>query len=324
MSDAAASSTPPPPPLASYTIKWNKKEFEIALAPLSTVGDLKDEIFLVTGVLARRQKLLTLKGAGDSEVIANVKLKAGAPLLLMGTPEDALEELASSAVALQAEQEKIVDDLVDEPEVELAAHENAVFQAKLANRIRNYELELREQPRPGKKLLVLDIDYTVYDHRSTAETMALLTRPHLLDTLARAYEHFEIVFWSATGMSWIQLKLAEMGCFSDARFKILALVDFSAMVTLQTAKYGVYNAKPLAVLWAKLPQFSAQNTIMFDDLGRNFAFNPKNGIKIKPFKHGPTNRDDGVLLQMQRYLDAIKEAEDVSALDNNKLWRLLA
>lgn len=44
------------------------------------------------------------------------------------------------------------------------------------------------QPRPGKKLLVLDIDYTLFDHRSTAQTGAELMRPYLHEFLTSAYE----------------------------------------------------------------------------------------------------------------------------------------
>ena len=42
--------------------------------------------------------------------------------------------------------------------------------------------------RPGKKLLVLDIDYTLFDHRSTAETGYELMRPFLHEFLTAAYQ----------------------------------------------------------------------------------------------------------------------------------------
>ena len=44
--------------------------------------------------------------------------------------------------------------------------------------------------REDKKLLVLDIDYTLFDHRTPAETGAELMRPYLHDFLASAYEVF--------------------------------------------------------------------------------------------------------------------------------------
>jgi ubiquitin-like domain-containing CTD phosphatase 1 len=44
------------------------------------------------------------------------------------------------------------------------------------------------------------------------------------------------------------------------------MMDYYAMITVQTEKYGVFNAKPLAVIWGKIPEYTPQNTIMFDDL----------------------------------------------------------
>jgi len=43
------------------------------------------------------------------------------------------------------------------------------------------------EPRSGKKLLVLDIDYTLFDHRSAAETGNELMRPFLHEFLTSAY-----------------------------------------------------------------------------------------------------------------------------------------
>ena len=43
------------------------------------------------------------------------------------------------------------------------------------------------EPRSGKKLFVLDIDYTLFDHRSSAETGNELMRPFLHEFLTAAY-----------------------------------------------------------------------------------------------------------------------------------------
>ena len=40
--------------------------------------------------------------------------------------------------------------------------------------------------------------------------------------------------------------------------------------------------KPLGVVWGKYEElYSRKNTIMFDDIGRNFLMNPQNGLKVK-------------------------------------------
>jgi hypothetical protein len=47
------------------------------------------------------------------------------------------------------------------------------------------QVEPLNPPREGKKLLVLDIDYTLFDHRSTAENPAELMRPYLHEFLTQ-------------------------------------------------------------------------------------------------------------------------------------------
>lgn len=45
------------------------------------------------------------------------------------------------------------------------------------------------------------------------------------------------------------------------------------------------KVKPLAVIWGKFPQYSSTNTVMVDDLRRNFLMNPSNGIKVSCFRN---------------------------------------
>jgi len=47
--------------------------------------------------------------------------------------------------------------------------------------------------------------------------------------------------------------------------------------------------KPLGVVWGKYEEFySRKNTIMFDDIGRNFLMNPQNGLKVKTRLFNPS------------------------------------
>jgi len=110
---------------------------------------------------------------------------------------------------------------------------------KLTRRIANYKVETLNPPRDGgKKLLVLDIDYTLFDHRSTAENPAELMRPYLHEFLTRAYEFYDIVIWSATSMKWVEVKMRELGVLSHPEYKIMQLLDHGAMITVHTEKYG--------------------------------------------------------------------------------------
>lgn len=42
------------------------------------------------------------------------------------------------------------------------------------------------------------------------------------------------------------------------------------------------QVKPLGVIWGKYPDhFGPHNTIMFDDVRRNFLMNPQSGLKVR-------------------------------------------
>lgn len=60
---------------------------------------------------------------------------------------------------------------------------------------------------------------------------------------------------------------------------VVMMLDHLAMITVDAPKYGVIGTKPLGVIWAAYPEhYTPANTIMFDDLRRNFLMNPQNGV----------------------------------------------
>lgn len=58
----------------------------------------------------------------------------------------------------------------------------------------------------GKKCLVLDIDYTLFDLNSSAERPDELARPYLHEFLTACYEYYDILIWSATNMKWVEVR----------------------------------------------------------------------------------------------------------------------
>ena len=48
------------------------------------------------------------------------------------------------------------------------------------------------------------------------------------------------------------------------------------------APHGTLEAKPLRVVWHRYPEFGPHNTIMLDDLPRNFLMNPQVGSPERP------------------------------------------
>ncbi|XP_073423966.1 ubiquitin-like domain-containing CTD phosphatase 1 [Dendrobates tinctorius] len=305
----------------SLIIKWGGQEFPLsALSEEDTVMDLKHSLKSLTGVLPERQKLLGLKYKGkpvdNSMKLGVLKLKPNTKIMMMGTREESLEDV----LAPPPDNDDVVNDFdIEDEVVEVENREENL--AKISRRVKDYKVEVLNPPREGKKLLVLDVDYTLFDHRSCAETGLELMRPYLHEFLTSAYEDYDIVIWSATSMKWIEAKMKELGVSTNANYKIAFMLDSAAMITVHTPRRGLIAVKPLGVIWGKYGDFySKKNTIMFDDIGRNFLMNPQNGLKIRPFMKAHLNRDkDKELLKLSQYLKEIAKLEDLSDL-NHKHW----
>nr|XP_033783488.1 ubiquitin-like domain-containing CTD phosphatase 1 [Geotrypetes seraphini] len=305
----------------SLIIKWGGQEYYITtLSEDDTVLDLKQSLKSLTGVLPERQKLLGLKYKGksaeDDMKLGILKLKPNTKIMMMGTREESLEDVLAPPV----DNDDVVNDFdIEEEVVEVENREENL--AKISRRVKEYKVEILNSPREGKKLLVLDVDYTLFDHRSCAETGIELMRPYLHEFLTSAYEDYDIVIWSATSMKWIEAKMKELGVSTNENYKITFMLDSAAMITVHTPRRGLIDVKPLGVVWGKYPEFyNKKNTIMFDDIGRNFLMNPQNGLKIKPFMKAHLNRDkDKELLKLSQYLKEIAKLDDLSEL-NHKHW----
>ena len=92
------------------------------------------------------------------------------------------------------------------------------------------------------------------------------------------------------------------------------------MVTVRTERHGVFDCKPLPLLWAKFPGvYGPHNTIMLDDLRRNYVFNPAQGLVIRPYKRAATARaTDRELEKLQVYLLAIAGLPTFDGLKHKK------
>ena len=118
-------------------------------------------------------------------------------------------------------------------------------------------------------------------------------------------------------MKWIDVKMRELGVSSNINYKIAFHLDCTAMISVFAEQYGVVEVKPLGVIWGKYPQWNEKNTIMFDDLRRNFLMNPQSGLKIRPFKNALTaGQKDRELLRLKRYLRGIAQHSDFTTLDH--------
>lgn len=236
---------------------------------------------------------------------------------MVGSTEASIEEVSSKPDNL----DEVLNDLEQDGEDEVPMENREVYLAKINKRIREYTIDELNPPREGKKLLVLDIDYTLFDHRSAAETGTELMRPFLHEFLTDAYEYYDIVIWSATSMKWIVEKMKLLGVSSHPNYKIWFYLDSNAMITVHCSKRGIVEVKPLGVIWGKYLQYSSKNTIMFDDIRRNFLMNPKSGLRIKPFANAHLTRaKDKELLKLKKYLRLIAENCDDFDTLNHRKW----
>nr|SVE77148.1 EOG090X0A5K [Daphnia lumholtzi]SVE78380.1 EOG090X0A5K [Daphnia lumholtzi]SVE79009.1 EOG090X0A5K [Daphnia lumholtzi] len=306
--------------LINFVVKWSAKEYVINVHKEGTVLCLKKAIEVETGVKVERQKLLNLKFKGkpaeDAVKLSGLDLKVGFKIMMMGS----LEQDITTASTIPETVDEIINDL-DMTEEEIALENREEYLSKIAKRVENYEIKLLNEPRHGKKLLVLDIDYTLFDHRSAAETGNELMRPFLHEFLTAAYDDYDIMIWSATSMKWIEEKMKLLGVSTNQNYKILGYLDYLAMISVHMDKYGLLDVKPLAVIWGKFAGiYSSKNTIMFDDIRRNFLMNPQNGLRIRAFRDAHQNRDkDRELLYLAQYLKDIAPLEDMSHL-NHRSW----
>ncbi|KAJ7946593.1 Ubiquitin-like domain-containing CTD phosphatase [Quillaja saponaria] len=303
-------------------VKWSGKEYTVRVCGDDTVGELKRRICELTNVLPIRQKLLYPKVgsklADDSNFLSQLPLKSSLKMTMIGTTEDDI-------IIDQVDMPEIVDDFEIGQEEAVDIKDKEVNKQKLRRRISQFKIELQNPCRAGKKLLVLDIDYTLFDHRSTAENPLELMRPYLHEFLTSVYSEYDIMIWSATSMKWIDLKMRQLGVLDNPNYKVTALLDHLAMITVQSTSRGVFDCKPLGLIWAQLPEFyNSKNTIMFDDLRRNFVMNPQNGLTIKPFRTAHSNRDsDQELVKLTQYLLAIAELDDFTTLNHGK-WEFFS
>ncbi|KAJ0961391.1 hypothetical protein J5N97_000427 [Dioscorea zingiberensis] len=331
-------SAPPPPATTSVstsmvpeeqgveemtlTVKWSGKEYIVRVCGDDTVGELKRRICEVTTVLPKRQKLLYPKLASklgdDSILLSQLPLKPSVKMTMIGTVEDEI-------FVDQVDSPEIVDDFELGQDEVVDIKDKDVNKMKLKRRVSQYKIKLLNPCREGKKLLVLDIDYTLFDHKSPAENPLELMRPYLHEFLSAVYAEYDIMIWSATSMKWVELKMEQLGVLGNRNYRITALLDHLAMISVQSDSLRTFDCKPLGLIWAQLPEFyNEKNTSMFDDLRRNFVMNPQNGLIIRPFRKAHLNRtSDQELLKLTQYLLAIAELHDLSSLDH-RVWELYA
>ena len=163
--------------------KWSKERITLScLTPETTIGAVKDMIKERTGVLPKRQKLIGLNLASkgtltDQNVLSELKVKkpkgktnglADAAsivheFILMGTPEE--------QIFVDPIHKDDLPDVVDDFDLDFNAGSDQWLQhvangENLKKFTDSTQIHIMNEPRPGKPLLVLDLDHTLLDFSS--------------------------------------------------------------------------------------------------------------------------------------------------------------
>ncbi|KAG7092885.1 hypothetical protein E1B28_009195 [Marasmius oreades] len=308
---------------------WSGKQFSLDVADSDRVLDLKTAIQDLTRVPPERQKILGLvkgKLPADQGRISDLNLINGKRFSLIGTPD-------GDEIKDPSQPPDVVNDLDFDPTQDsatVAAYKNDQRNIrKVKEATDKLNLNIIHPLREGKRLLVLDLDYTILDTKpltSGSLPPAECARPGLHEFLEAVYPHYDICIWSQTSWVWLETKLVELEMIgSNRNYHISFVLDKTSMFTVFSDRDGKplqHHVKPLQIIWNHLPQFDASNTIHIDDLSRNFALNPQSGLKIQAFKnaHTPQSLADRELSKLSRYLVYIAGITDFKGL-SHKAWK---
>lgn len=316
----------------SLSFTWAGRSFTLDIAHSDRIFDLKAALFSMTDVPPERQKILGLvKGRLPPEDgrIGDLGLISGKKFTLVGTPQG--HELKDP------NRMELLSDVVNDLDVDFSANPAAAEShkndqrniRKIREASEKLKINLIHPLREGKRLLVLDIDYTILDTKpltSGALPPSECARPRLHEFLTAIYPYYDICIWSQTSWIWLEAKLIELGMLGGSQsYQISFVLDKTPMFTVFSKRDGKsysHHVKPLQVIWNHFPQFNAKNTIHVDDLGRNFALNPRQGLKISAFRdaHTPRAMADRELDDLAKYLLHVASIEDMETL-NHKDWK---
>ncbi|KAJ2557943.1 hypothetical protein EV175_001047 [Coemansia sp. RSA 1933] len=330
----------------SLDVVWKGSErYTLRVSRHATVLSVKVLIEELTTVDAMNQKLLGLvKGRlpKDNDTLTSLQVASGVKVRLVGTPAaNRLQPPPPQKQAAQSGEEE--DDLTEgdvtgktaipDDDDDLPGNRVVTVTEDCAKRLRDIarvmDVPIINSPRAGRKLVVLDLDYTILDCTSTTGNAVEMARPGLHEFLTAVYPHYDIIVWSQTKWFYVESKMTILGMLTHPRYKLVAALDISLMLVVDMRYRGEKvrrQIKPLELIWKRFPEYyGPHNTIHIDDLERNFALNWQNGLKIKPFRQEGWRRGSNVdidteLYKLADYLVKISRLSTLEELDHTR-WQ---
>lgn len=96
-------------------------------------------------------------------------------------------------------------------------------------------------------------------------------------------EFYDIIIWSNNPLKFLMIKLQMLGLL-DPDLRVIAVLDRSFIFETVLEDQTVKKVKALKIIWNQLKCFNSHNTVHVDDSAGNFSLNPRQGLKIKPFR----------------------------------------
>ncbi|KAJ2847484.1 hypothetical protein IWW36_003837 [Coemansia brasiliensis] len=276
------------------------------------------------------QKLLGLvkgKLPSNSETLESLGIKSSARVRLIGTRK--ADQLRSMTSALDESDSYNLPAINDSDCLDATCSQMPVvvsnYKKKLDKVIGETKVQVINPPRPGRKLLVLDLDFTLLDCNPHSGNMMNMARPGLHDFLTATYEYYDFIVWSQTNWVVLESKMTILGMLTHPSYRIVTALDASTMISVRSLrgeKEVSHHVKALEIIWTWFSQiYDHKNTVHVDDLDRNFALNWQNGLKIRPYKRSSLRaHKDKELGKLAQYLLLIAELDSFENLDHSQ-WR---
>jgi hypothetical protein len=248
----------------TLTAKWKTNSYDVSIPITATVGFLKTQLALLTDVRTFHQKLVIPKVTKltDDLLVSSFNLKPGTKFMLIGNPEEDM---------IRDDAEKggdVVDDLDydyhDQAAELLALQSDPAVRKKMETTWTAIKdtFTLINPIRPGKKLLVLDLDYTLFDMhvsrgvhqrpRIVCEREQLLKmcfflllsvsslqgnqeesnwtnlrRPYCHRFLTACYAEYDLVVWSVPTRLW---RCTFLSTATSAEFRVCSFLQVPDLV----------------------------------------------------------------------------------------------
>lgn len=253
--------TTPVSPL-TVTGRWGAKAVELTLSPADwdtiSFDEFRKLIESETDIPSEKMKILGIfnaesKAPEKSDLIKNLLFKrADRSFMLVGTARG--NYLQEPDLSEDDEDAVPVYDIIMAPDA---------LEQRLKAAIRTTDLRWINNANPDKKLLVLDLDYTLFDCHGTRDVRLPISeykRPFFDSFLRESYENFNICVWSQTSWTWVEAKVTELGMLNSSQYNIVFCLDQSSMFTIRARKRcssdeRTHQVKALEIIWKICPMF---------------------------------------------------------------------